>query len=74
MTRTPAGPLAATPLGRRGIALPVALLGLVAVSLMVTTVLLTSSTESAVGAAHVDAARSLYTAEQGLNTFVSNVA
>lgn len=74
MNRTPAGPLAATPLGRRGIALPVALLGLVAVSLMVTTVLLTSSTESAVGAAHVDAARSLYTAEQGLNTYVSSIA
>lgn len=74
MPRTRFLPPAATPLGRRGIALPVALLGLVAVSLMVTTVLLTSSTESAVGAAHVDAAQSLYTAEQGLNTYVSNVA
>lgn len=73
MTRTSVRPLA-TPLGRRGIALPVALLGLVAVSLMVTTVLLTSSTESAVGAAHVNAARSLYTAEQGLNTYVSSIA
>lgn len=63
-----------TPLGERGIALPIALLGLVAVSLMVTTALLTSSTEVAIGTAHVDATRSLYTAEQGLNSWLTNVA
>ncbi|HYJ78599.1 MAG TPA: pilus assembly PilX N-terminal domain-containing protein [Longimicrobiaceae bacterium] len=63
-----------TPLGERGIALPIALLGLVAVSLMVTTALLTSSSEVAIGTAHVDATRSLYTAEQGLNSWLTNVA
>src|ERR1700741_3855148 len=63
-----------TPLGERGIALPIALLGLVAVSLMVTTALLTSSSEGAIGTAHVDATRSLYTAEQGLHSSLTNVA
>ena len=55
---------------RRGIALPLALVGLVAVSLLVTTALLTSSTESAISAAQTSSARSLYTAESGLQEYL----
>jgi len=58
-----------TPLNDRGIALPVALLALVAVTLMVTTVMLTSSSEGAIARAHVDATQSLYDAEAGLTRF-----
>ena len=52
--------------GRRGVALPVALVGLVAVSLLATSALLTSTTESAISAAQADGARALYNAEGGL--------
>jgi hypothetical protein len=55
---------------RRGVALPVALFGLVAVSLLVTTALLTSSTEYAISAAHRTAAGSLYTADAALEQYV----
>ncbi|HEX8691034.1 MAG TPA: pilus assembly PilX N-terminal domain-containing protein [Longimicrobium sp.] len=63
-----------TPIGTRGIALPVALLGLVAVSLMVTTALLTSSTEIAVSGAHRDAAAGLYNASGALERYVADRA
>jgi hypothetical protein len=63
-----------TPIGSRGIALPVALLGLVAVSLMVTTALLTASTEVAVSGAHRDAATGLYNASGALEQYVANRA
>lgn len=63
--------LAPTPLGSRGIALPVALLGLVAVSLLVTTVLLTSTTEVAVSSAQRDAARGLYQANAALEQYIA---
>lgn len=56
---------------RRGVALPLALLGLVAVSLLVTTALVTSSTELAISSAHADATRSLYVAEGGLQAYVA---
>jgi hypothetical protein len=56
---------------RRGVALPLALIGLVAVSLMVTTALVTSSTEAAISTAHQDATQSLYTAEGGLHAFTA---
>jgi hypothetical protein len=56
---------------RRGIALPLALIGLVAVSLMVTTALVTGSTEAAISTAHQDATQSLYTAEGGLNAYTA---
>jgi hypothetical protein len=56
--------------GRRGVALPVALVGLVAVSLLVTTAVLTSSTEYAISSAHSNGARSLYDAESGLQEYV----
>lgn len=52
---------------RRGVALPLALTGLVVVSLLVTSAVLTSSTESAIAGAQQGAARSLYDAEGGLN-------
>jgi Tfp pilus assembly protein PilX len=65
MPTTPRKPLLAH-LDQRGIALPVALLALVAVTLMVTTVMLTSSSEGAIARAHVDATQSLYDAETGL--------
>lgn len=56
--------------GRRGVALPVALFGLVAVSLLVTTALLTSSTEYAISAAHRTAAGSLYSADAALEQYL----
>jgi hypothetical protein len=55
---------------RRGVALPVALFGLVAVSLLVTTALLTSSTEYAISAAHRTAAGALYNADAGLEQYI----
>lgn len=61
-------------LGRRGIALPVALVGLVAVSLLVTTALLTSNAEYAISAAQTQGARALYTAESGLQQFVGSLS
>lgn len=54
-----------------GIALPLALLGLVSVSLLVTTALVTSSTELAISAAHEDATSGLYQAEGGLQAYVA---
>jgi Tfp pilus assembly protein PilX len=52
---------------RRGVALPLALTGLVVVSLLVTSAVLTSSTESAIAGAQQGSARSLYDAEGALN-------
>ena len=60
--------------GERGVALPLTLLGLVAVSLMVTAMLVTSSTESAVSAAQQDATLSLYDTERALERFVGHNA
>jgi hypothetical protein len=57
---------------RRGIALPFALIGLVAVSILITSVLLTSSTEFAISAAHRDAATSLYAADGAMQDFVAS--
>ena len=57
---------------RDGVALPLALIGLVAVSLMITTALVTSSTEAAISTAHQDATRSLYVAEGGLQAYVAS--
>lgn len=63
-----------TPLGQRGIALPVALLALVALTLMVITVMVTSGTEGAIARAHVDGTQSLYDAEAGLTRYVMQKA
>ncbi|MDB4947587.1 MAG: hypothetical protein JWM27_236 [Gemmatimonadetes bacterium] len=60
-------------LDRRGVALPLALLGLIAVSLLVTTMLLTSSTEASVSAANAGAVQSLYDAEGGLQVYVDSM-
>ena len=59
------------PLDRRGVALPLALVGLLAVSLLVTTAMVTSTTEASISAAHQDATRALYRAEGGLQAFVA---
>lgn len=56
---------------QRGVALPLALLGLISVSLLVTTALVTSSTELAISNAHQDATQALYVAEGGLQTYVA---
>lgn len=71
---TGTGRLAPTPLGTKGIALPLALLGLVAVTLLVTTLLLTSGTEFAVSASQRDAGRSLYNASGALEAYVAQRA
>ncbi len=55
----------------RGVALPLALLGLISASLLVTTALLTSSTELAISSAQQDATRSLYVAEGGLQSYLA---
>jgi hypothetical protein len=66
--------LAPTRLGQAGLALPLALLGLVAVTLLVTTVMLTSGTEFSVASAQRDASRSLYTANGALEGYVAQQA
>ncbi|HKP74432.1 MAG TPA: hypothetical protein VJT67_02765 [Longimicrobiaceae bacterium] len=63
-----------TPLGEQGLALPLALLGLVAVTLLVTTVLLTSGTEFAVSSAQRDASKSLYDANAAMEAYVATQA
>ncbi|MBW3631144.1 MAG: DUF2572 family protein [Gemmatimonadetes bacterium] len=55
----------------RGVALPLALLGLVTVSLLVSTALVTSSTELAISGAHQGATQGLYSAEGGLQAYVA---
>ncbi len=58
-------------MGRDGVALPLALLGLVAVTLLVTAALVTSSTEAAISGAHQDAVASLYGADEALNGYAA---
>lgn len=57
---------------RRGAALPVALMGLVAITLLVTAALFTSSTEFAISSAHRTAAESLFGADAALEQFVAD--
>jgi Tfp pilus assembly protein PilX len=59
--------------GRRGVALPLALTGLVVVSLLVTTALLTGTTESAISAAQSSGTRSLYDAEGAVQNYLSTL-
>jgi hypothetical protein len=54
-----------------GVALPLALIGLVAITLLVTTALVTSSTELAISNAHQGATESLYVAEGGVQAYVA---
>jgi hypothetical protein len=58
----------------RGVALPLALIGLVVVSLLVTTAILTSSTESDISQAYVDGTQSLYDADGALQSYVASFA
>lgn len=60
--------------GRRGVALPLALTGLVVVSLLVTTALLTGTTESAISSAQSNGTRSLYDAESAVQNYLSTLA
>jgi hypothetical protein len=55
----------------RGVALPLALIGLVAVTLLVSTALITSSTELAISGAQQDATQALYVAEGGVQAYVA---
>ncbi|CAA9346108.1 MAG: hypothetical protein AVDCRST_MAG89-2871, partial [uncultured Gemmatimonadetes bacterium] len=57
---------------RSGAALPVALMGLVAITLLVTAALFTSSTEYAISGAHRLAASSLYSADAALEQYLAN--
>ncbi len=61
-------------LGERGVALPMALLGLVALSVLVTSALLTASTELALSRAQQEATRGLYEADGALERFVADRA
>lgn len=65
---------AAARLDRRGVALPLALLGLVVVSILVTTALLTSTTEAAISDAQKDATRSLYRADAAVEGYIASRA
>lgn len=59
------------PRDTRGFALPLALLGLVVISVLVTGVLLSSTTEVALSGAHRDAAVDLYSAESAIEAYVA---
>lgn len=58
-------------LGRQGVALPLVLVALVVTSILVSTMLITSATELAIGDAYRDATRALYRADTGLRSFVA---
>lgn len=62
------------PRGEQGVALPLALLGLVMISLLLIMVLVGASTESAISGAHRDATASLYDTESALQQFVAEHA
>ena len=55
----------------RGVALPLALIGLILASLLVTGALLSSATEVAISGAHQDASRNLYAAENALQAYIA---
>lgn len=61
-------------LDERGVALPLALMGLVVVTLLVTAALLSSSTEMATSQAHTDGAQGLYQAETAVDRYLFSVA
>ncbi|MEW5926760.1 MAG: pilus assembly PilX N-terminal domain-containing protein [Gemmatimonadota bacterium] len=61
-------------LDERGIALPLALMGLVVVTLLVTAALLSSSTEMATSQARTDGSTGLYQAEAAVDRYLSAVA
>ena len=59
-------------LDERGIALPIALMGVVIVSVLLTAVLITASTEAASSRAHRDAVQGLHVAENGLQSYFAD--
>lgn len=63
-----------TPLlrGEQGVALPVALLGLVAVTILITGALVISSTSTAISSAQQDGKQSLYAAEAALEGYIQS--
>lgn len=65
-------PLARLRGDRRGVALPLALFGLVAITIMVTAALMTSTTEAAMSNANLDATRTLYAAEGAVQAYVAS--
>lgn len=56
----------------KGVALPLALLGLVAVTILVTGVLVVSSTSTAISSAQQDGKRSLYSAEAAVEGYIQS--
>jgi len=60
-------------LDERGVALPLAMMGLVVTALLFTAVLLSSSTEVALSGAQQDAAGSLYAAEAGIEAYAATL-
>lgn len=58
-------------LDQRGVALPLALLGLVLISILVTAALLSSSTQMAMSSAQTEGTAGLYNADAALESFVS---
>lgn len=64
-------PLLPRRMDERGVALPMALFGLVAISILVTTAILTSSTDSAIAGAQTLAAGEMYEAEGALQAYVA---
>jgi hypothetical protein len=62
------------PRDERGFALPLALMGLVVISLLVTAMLLSGTTEAALSSAHQDATRGLYSVEGGLEAYIAQEA
>jgi hypothetical protein len=59
---------------RSGLALPLALIGLVAVSLLITTAIVTSSNEVALSFGHQRGAKGLYRADEALERYVADRA
>jgi hypothetical protein len=57
----------------RGVALPLAMIGLVVVSILVTAALVSSSTDLAISSAQQDATRGVYNAEEALETTVGQI-
>jgi len=57
----------------RGVALPLAMIGLVVVSILVTAALVSSSTDLAISSAQQDATRGVYNAEEALETTVGRI-
>jgi hypothetical protein len=63
--------LAAPVCNRQGVAFPIALLGILGVSVTVTAVLLTATTENALSFAHKDATRDLYVSQGAVEAYVA---